>query len=780
MIKFTITNTQNAVLDEALLEARYKDVKAKYSQYKDLVDAARDYIKGKLGDKGVSKYILYIMRETHQMLGKPETFEEVLEAGPERSEVETLMFDLIDTVEKFEKNTARIKEKDIYKLNAAQLEKIIDDLPKSRSEKGKKEKEQAIEGSQIVYEDDDMFAVRPYTTNASCYYGKNTRWCISATQAYNYFDEYTSKGRGFVMVRMENLKEDDPNKKIAIVYDDGGEFEEAYDAPDDQMGYIELRNAVAQNWAAGEEGLSVDPQRAYDALDEDDAEKVQEILDKLMNAGSANILDNPPEGEDIYEKVESIEREYEDSLTNAYYSSDVEDNNVYYTGGFSIDLSNDEVNTEEIPDDWRSLTAAGNEIQSALDQELSVYVQEVDIELWNNGDVSVRIEVEGGHYDPSPEGYDSFLNDLSDYNKRYESMVRLVKKAFTELGWMGESDYDSFAKQINDLSGKLSNFNVSQDTDLGDEEVRFKSTTFTIPEVNYEFIKGKLSDINVDRDLKKALTGLNKKIVSYLKQQLPLPGIPQAKIKELTIPEMLSVYLFFQDGSVQGFIDLKIDDLSITKESINAIVDVVNFIDNNFKEVAEMTIKIVQSHSESTLKEYREEIKRKFESILKEKISKALSEKQKKKSSGKKDACYHKVKSRYKVWPSAYASGALVKCRKVGAKNWGNKSKKTNEAHCTDEDEKDKVDEKRKLTKKPGSESNLGDWFKRKGAKGSKSGWVDCNTCRKDKKTGKKTCKACGRSTGEKRAKYPKCRPTPGACSEPGNYGKKSKSGRKG
>ena len=42
----------------------------------------------------------------------------------------------------------------------------------------------------------------------------------------------------------------------------------------------------------------------------------------------------------------------------------------------------------------------------------------------------------------------------------------------------------------------------------------------------------------------------------------------------------------------------------------------------------------------------------------------------------KKDACYRKVKARYKVWPSAYASGALVQCRKVGAANWGNKSKK--------------------------------------------------------------------------------------------------------
>jgi len=41
----------------------------------------------------------------------------------------------------------------------------------------------------------------------------------------------------------------------------------------------------------------------------------------------------------------------------------------------------------------------------------------------------------------------------------------------------------------------------------------------------------------------------------------------------------------------------------------------------------------------------------------------------------KQDACYAKVKSRYKVWPSAYASGALVQCRKKGAANWGNKSK---------------------------------------------------------------------------------------------------------
>jgi hypothetical protein len=60
--------------------------------------------------------------------------------------------------------------------------------------------------------------------------------------------------------------------------------------------------------------------------------------------------------------------------------------------------------------------------------------------------------------------------------------------------------------------------------------------------------------------------------------------------------------------------------------------------------------------------------KTRLKEIIKEELSRALSEKKKK---TKKDACYRKVRARYDVWPSAYASGALVKCRKVGAANWG-------------------------------------------------------------------------------------------------------------
>ena len=85
------------------------------------------------------------------------------------------------------------------------------------------------------------------------------------------------------------------------------------------------------------------------------------------------------------------------------------------------------------------------------------------------------------------------------------------------------------------------------------------------------------------------------------------------------------------------------------------------------------------------------------------------------------------------------------------------------------------LDEKKKKRKKAGTESSkessLRDWFKRKGAKGKKGGWVDCNA-----PDGKGGYKSCGRSSGEKRKKYPACRPTPSACKERGrgkSWGKK-------
>lgn len=124
----------------------------------------------------------------------------------------------------------------------------------------------------------------------------------------------------------------------------------------------------------------------------------------------------------------------------------------------------------------------------------------------------------------------------------------------------------------------------------------------------------------------------------------------------------------------------------------------------------------------------------------------SLTETKKKK---KKDRCHKKADSVYGHETSAYKSGAIVKCRQ--GKIW-----------------KKKQEESIELEEK----ENLHKWFSRRGGEGGK-GWVDCNTCRNDPETGTKKCKSCGRQAGEKRAKYPACRPTPSQCNTTGTRRKK-------
>ena len=117
----------------------------------------------------------------------------------------------------------------------------------------------------------------------------------------------------------------------------------------------------------------------------------------------------------------------------------------------------------------------------------------------------------------------------------------------------------------------------------------------------------------------------------------------------------------------------------------------------------------------------------------------------KEKSSRQKDPeCYDKVKERYTEdggeWPSAYGSGALVQCRKVGAKNWGNSKKKKSVKKGEFE-----LEEKEQLH----------GWFKRNKGKG----WVSCQSCEDDKKG----TKPCGREDASKGTKQ-RCRPTCAAC----------------
>jgi hypothetical protein len=142
------------------------------------------------------------------------------------------------------------------------------------------------------------------------------------------------------------------------------------------------------------------------------------------------------------------------------------------------------------------------------------------------------------------------------------------------------------------------------------------------------------------------------------------------------------------------------------------------------------------------------------EAFMRELVKEVLSEE-------KADRCLRIARQRYDK-PSAYRSGAIVRCRKgdiwkdikeaddpqVGtAAPYGSGYAKVQQAiqELLQEDE------------------SLHKWFSRKGAKGKSKGWVDCNA-----PDGEGGYKSCGRQEGESRSKYPSCRPTPAQCKTKG------------
>ena len=221
--------------------------------------------------------------------------------------------------------------------------------------------------------------------------------------------------------------------------------------------------------------------------------------------------------------------------------------------------------------------------------------------------------------------------------------------------------------------------------------------------------------------------------------------------------------------------DEVLEQETLTKEQWN---EIINNINKSFIELEEYLDDVLPVELDSHLGEGE---------VLDEEKKKA-------------DRCLRIARRKYDK-PSAYRSGAIVRCRQ--GKIW--KDLKEEDVNDAPEDVKtliykahdaitrrkgkdyapdvhelqawindhleseEGLEEAKKTDYSKEKKDGLHGWFSRRGGGGSK-GWVDCNTC--TTVGGKKKCKACGRKDGEKRSKYPSCRPTPASCGTPGK-GKK-------
>jgi hypothetical protein len=126
----------------------------------------------------------------------------------------------------------------------------------------------------------------------------------------------------------------------------------------------------------------------------------------------------------------------------------------------------------------------------------------------------------------------------------------------------------------------------------------------------------------------------------------------------------------------------------------------------------------------------------------------------------KRDRCL-RIADRNFDKPSAYKSGAVVRCRKgdiwKGLKETDNPQSGKSSPYGSGYAKLKEI-----VQNLIQEDESLHKWFERSGPKGKEGGWVDCNTCKDG------SCKACGRKKGEKRSKYPSCRPTPAQCKDKG------------
>ena len=232
-----LSKWNNFLNEEMLIEGRLQDTMKKYS------DIPEETIKflSEYDPSGKNAYLMWMAKELK------DTGAGVYSVPGAATEFITR--ELAPAVEAFHKAKQRISQinkqrkkdgKDPYPNDLNQfrsidgLEDFLDMLGLSGSEKKKQEKEAALGGASILQDDEDFFIIRPETQEASCFFGKKTKWCISATQSQNYFDSYTSQGKAFFFILNKNLNDDSIYRKIALVYDKQGEFESFFDVTDEE------------------------------------------------------------------------------------------------------------------------------------------------------------------------------------------------------------------------------------------------------------------------------------------------------------------------------------------------------------------------------------------------------------------------------------------------------------------------------------------------------------------------------------------------------------------
>ena len=447
--------------EQLLIEGRIEDVKKKYPRIPKIIDylVRRD-------PSGNQKYLAWAAKQTEvarewRARGLPPG------TGLDVAQLETSWVpELTDKIEKFHKWNQRLPRfgfsKDInsYK-DFESLRNAINKLEEEDTQATKRaeEKRAAFSEAEVIDDTEDYFIVRPMSTQASCFFGRSTQWCISATQSNNYFDSYTSEGKMFYFVFLKHVDPTNKYKKLAFVLDSDYDFESAFDAEDTELDEGEIEEAFVQNllhqataegawmtylWAGGDRyadeptkedmalynqalerlgigALKID--ETSGALDQEEAEYANSEVRQQAGGIQIHIIEqmrdhayHNPAGptEADYQKIQN---EFEENAEHAYlYFDEYEEGKYYYNGGMSFDFSDLEwIDEHEDNDDMLE------EIVREAADDNYVYVDEAE-----SYHEEVRLSFEPDYDESGVDGFQAMANRVLEYDSNWQEIYDVV------------------------------------------------------------------------------------------------------------------------------------------------------------------------------------------------------------------------------------------------------------------------------------------------------------------------------------------------------------------
>lgn len=135
---------------------------------------------------------------------------------------------LYNSLNKFTKLSTNLPKTDINQYQS--LDELVNAI--SVYENRDRRDVKKVEGGNVVYDDGKLFVVNPLDYNASCYYGKGTKWCTAA-ETDTQFKKYNEDGKLFYIID-RTKPTSDPLYKVALLRKFDGE-KKYFDAKDEYV-----------------------------------------------------------------------------------------------------------------------------------------------------------------------------------------------------------------------------------------------------------------------------------------------------------------------------------------------------------------------------------------------------------------------------------------------------------------------------------------------------------------------------------------------------------------